>query len=51
MITEYVLPIIEDRGTVFGEVFTDFSIGEVIDTKEMGIDERSQVLFSKVRWS
>ena len=47
MVTEYVLPFITDRGSVFDEMFTDFSIGEVIDTEKMGIDECSQVLFQK----
>ena len=43
MVAENVLPFITDRGSVFGKAFTDFSIGEVIDTEKMGIDERSQV--------
>ena len=47
MIAEYVLTFITDEGSVFDEMFTDFSIGEVINTEKMGMDEYSQVLFQK----
>ena len=47
MVTYHVLPVILHRGSVSGKAFTDFSIGEVINTEKMGIDERSQVLFQK----
>lgn len=45
MVTYHVLPFITDRVAVSGKVVTDFSIGEVIDTEQVRIDECSQVLF------
>ena len=47
MIAKNVLTFITDRGIVSGKAFTDFSIGGVIDTEQVGMDEGSQVLFQK----
>ena len=43
MVAENVLLVISDRIAVSGKVFSDSSIGEVIDTEKVGMDEGSQV--------